>query len=64
MQNRDSLRHWRNFRLRRRLERLATSQGSRTVVVLMDTSLSMQWEKLESSYAAAAKLLRISGTGR
>jgi Ca-activated chloride channel family protein len=32
-------------------------QGSRTVVVLMDTSLSMQWEKLERSYAAAAKLL-------
>ena len=29
----------------------------RTVVVLMDTSLSMQWEKLERSYAAAAKVL-------
>jgi len=29
----------------------------RTVVVLMDTSLSMQWEKLERSYAAAAKTL-------
>jgi Ca-activated chloride channel family protein len=29
----------------------------RTVVVLMDTSLSMQWEKLERSYAAAAKIL-------
>jgi Ca-activated chloride channel family protein len=35
----------------------AGGQGSRTVVVLMDTSLSMQWEKLERSYAAAAKLL-------
>jgi Ca-activated chloride channel family protein len=32
-------------------------QSSRTVVVLMDTSLSMQWEKLERSYAAAAKIL-------
>jgi len=29
----------------------------RTVIVLMDTSLSMQWEKLEHSYAAAAKAL-------
>ena len=28
-----------------------------TIVVLMDTSVSMQWEKLERSYAAAAKLL-------
>lgn len=32
-------------------------QDPRTIVVLMDTSLSMQWEKLERSYAAAAKLL-------
>lgn len=32
--------------------------GERTYVVLMDTSLSMQWEKLERSYAAAAKLLQ------
>lgn len=32
-------------------------EGPRTVIVLMDTSLSMQWEKLERSYAAAAKLL-------
>lgn len=32
-------------------------QEPRTVVALMDTSLSMQWEKLERSYAAAAKLL-------
>jgi Ca-activated chloride channel family protein len=35
----------------------ASVQPSRTVVVLMDTSLSMQWEKLERSYAAAARLL-------
>ncbi|HTJ31020.1 MAG TPA: VIT and VWA domain-containing protein, partial [Acidobacteriaceae bacterium] len=33
-------------------------QSPRTVVVLMDTSLSMQWEKLERSYAAAAKTLQ------
>jgi Ca-activated chloride channel family protein len=38
-----------------------SSQGGRTVVVLMDTSLSMQWEKLERSYAAAAKLLESLG---
>jgi Ca-activated chloride channel family protein len=36
-------------------------QSARTVVVLMDTSLSMQWEKLERSYAAAAKLLENLG---
>lgn len=35
----------------------AAGPESRTVVVLMDTSLSMQWEKLERTYAAAAKLL-------
>jgi Ca-activated chloride channel family protein len=35
--------------------------GGRTVVVLMDTSLSMQWEKLERSYAAAAKMLESLG---
>ncbi len=35
----------------------AAQQPQRTIVVLMDTSLSMQWEKLERSYAAAAKLL-------
>jgi Ca-activated chloride channel family protein len=35
--------------------------GGRTVVALMDTSLSMQWEKLERSYAAAAKLLESLG---
>jgi Ca-activated chloride channel family protein len=34
---------------------------SRTVIVLMDTSLSMQWEKLERSYAAAARLLESLG---
>jgi Ca-activated chloride channel family protein len=39
----------------------AGSTGSRTVIVLMDTSLSMQWEKLERSYAAAAKLLESLG---
>ncbi|MFZ1087122.1 MAG: VIT domain-containing protein [Terracidiphilus sp.] len=38
-----------------------SAQGSRTVVILMDTSLSMQWEKLERSYAAAAKLLENLG---
>jgi Ca-activated chloride channel family protein len=38
-----------------------SAQGSRTVVILMDTSLSMQWEKLERSYAAAAKLLESLG---
>jgi Ca-activated chloride channel family protein len=40
----------------------ASAQGGRTVVVLMDTSLSMQWEKLERSYAAAAKLLETLGS--
>jgi len=39
----------------------ASAQGSRTVVILMDTSLSMQWEKLERSYAAVAKLLESLG---
>jgi Ca-activated chloride channel family protein len=39
------------------------AQGARTVIVLMDTSLSMQWEKLERSYAAAAKLLENLGPG-
>jgi Ca-activated chloride channel family protein len=33
------------------------NQPQRTFVVLMDTSLSMQWDKLERSYAAAGKLL-------
>jgi len=35
----------------------AGPQPQRTIVVLMDTSLSMQWEKLERSFAAASKLL-------
>ncbi len=35
----------------------ASSAEPGTIVVLMDTSVSMQWEKLERSYAAAAKLL-------
>ena len=35
----------------------AALEPPRTIVVLMDTSLSMQWEKLERSYAAAAKIL-------
>ena len=39
----------------------AAVAGRRTVIVLMDTSLSMQWEKLEHSYAAAAKLLETLG---
>jgi Ca-activated chloride channel family protein len=39
----------------------AGGQASRSVVVLMDTSLSMQWEKLERSYAAAARLLESLG---
>lgn len=38
-------------------EPTTSRQPQRTVIVLMDTSLSMQWEKLERSYAAAAKLL-------
>lgn len=35
-----------------------TAGGPRTVVALFDTSLSMQWEKLERSYGALEKLLR------
>ena len=35
----------------------AAQTPPRTIVVLMDTSLSMQWEKLEHSYAAGAKIL-------
>ncbi len=37
------------------------NHSGRIVVVLMDTSLSMQWEKLERSYAATAKLLETLG---
>jgi Ca-activated chloride channel family protein len=40
-----------------------SAQSGRTVIVLMDTSLSMQWEKLERSYAAASQLLQSLGTG-
>jgi Ca-activated chloride channel family protein len=36
----------------------STEGGPRTIVALFDTSLSMQWEKLERSYAALEKLLR------
>jgi len=40
-----------------------SAQSGRTVVVLMDTSLSMQWEKLERSYTAASQLLQSLGPG-
>jgi Ca-activated chloride channel family protein len=36
----------------------ARSADARTVIVLFDTSLSMQWEKLERSYQAFESLLR------
>jgi Ca-activated chloride channel family protein len=36
----------------------ANSGASKTLVVLFDTSLSMQWEKLERSYQALETLLR------
>jgi Ca-activated chloride channel homolog len=36
----------------------ATSGAPKTVIVLFDTSLSMQWEKLERSYQAFETLLR------
>jgi Ca-activated chloride channel family protein len=32
--------------------------GSKTLIILLDTSLSMQWEKLERSYQALETLLR------
>ncbi len=35
-----------------------TNGAPRTIIALFDTSLSMQWEKLERSYAALEKLLR------
>lgn len=38
------------------------SQKPRNVVVLFDSSLSMQWEKLERSYAVMAKLLHSLGS--
>jgi Ca-activated chloride channel family protein len=37
------------------------TQGPKTVVVLFDNSLSMQWEKLERSYAAMETVLRSLG---
>jgi len=36
----------------------ANAAAARTVVILFDTSLSMQWEKLERSYQALETLLR------
>jgi Ca-activated chloride channel homolog len=36
-----------------------TSEPSRTLVILFDTSLSMQWDKLERSYQALETLLRM-----
>jgi Ca-activated chloride channel homolog len=39
----------------------ATSGAPKTVIVLFDTSLSMQWEKLERSYQALETLLRTLG---
>jgi Ca-activated chloride channel homolog len=36
----------------------ASAINTKTIVVLMDTSLSMQWEKLERSYQALETLLR------
>ena len=36
----------------------AQAQGARTIVLLFDNSLSMQWEKLERSYAALEAVLR------
>ena len=36
----------------------STTAAPRNVVILFDTSLSMQWEKLERSYSAMEKLLR------
>jgi Ca-activated chloride channel family protein len=36
----------------------ATQIGARTVLLLFDNSLSMQWEKLERSYAALEAVLR------
>jgi Ca-activated chloride channel family protein len=35
-----------------------SSASSKTVIILFDTSLSMQWEKLERSYQALESLLR------
>jgi Ca-activated chloride channel homolog len=38
-----------------------TSASAKTIVILFDTSLSMQWEKLERSYQALETLLRTLG---
>src|SRR5712691_1913657 len=37
---------------------LQSSSPAKTLIILFDTSLSMQWEKLERSYQALATLLR------
>ena len=37
---------------------VAGSTSAKTLIILMDTSLSMQWEKLERSYQALETLLR------
>ena len=47
----------------RRYRRRHDRSGPRTIVALFDTSLSMQWEKLERSYAALEKLLRSLAAG-
>lgn len=36
----------------------APNGGSKTIVILFDTSLSMQWDKLERSYVAMEQVLR------
>lgn len=38
--------------------RITKQSAPRNIIVLFDTSLSMQWEKLERSYAAMEQLLR------
>lgn len=40
-----------------------TATARRTIVALFDTSLSMQWEKLERSYLALERLLRSLSAG-
>ncbi len=41
-----------------RMPQQSASSAPRTVIALFDTSLSMQWEKLERSYQALERLLR------
>jgi Ca-activated chloride channel family protein len=41
-----------------RMPSRTTAQAARTVIALFDTSLSMQWEKLDRSYRALEALLR------